>query len=101
MFSEEDIQLARLMDRNKLSESDAKKRINAQMPLATKCEQSHYVIENSGSYQDAEDQANKIMSALFDSNHHWKIRGIMLATAAVFFSGLAWLLNYKYKIFSN
>ena len=36
------------MDRNHLSESDAKKRIKTQMPLEKKAEQSHFVIENSG-----------------------------------------------------
>ncbi|KAG4076425.1 hypothetical protein HA402_005868 [Bradysia odoriphaga] len=98
---EEDLQLTRLMDRNKLSEADAKKRIAAQMPLELKCSQSHFVIENSGSLSDTEQQALKILEVLIDSNHHWKIRGIILATAAVFFSGIAWLLDYKYKIWSQ
>lgn len=48
--SEEDIQLTRLMDRNHLSEADAKKRIKLQMPLEQKCGQSHFVIENSGTF---------------------------------------------------
>lgn len=89
------------MDRNKLSEADAKKRIAAQMPLEEKCNQSHFVIENSGSLSDTKQQALKILEVLIDSNHHWKIRGIILATAAVFFSGIAWLLDYKYKIWSQ
>lgn len=100
-FSEEDLQLARLMDRNKLSEADAKKRIAAQMSLEIKCNQSHFVIENSGSLIDTEQQALKILEVLIDSNHHWKIRGIILTTAAVFISGVAWLLDYKYKIWSQ
>ncbi|XP_063708237.1 dephospho-CoA kinase domain-containing protein [Culicoides brevitarsis] len=94
---EEDIQLTRLMDRNKLSESDAKKRIASQMPLERKCEQSNFVIENSGSTKDAEEQFYKILNILSESNQHWKIRGILLATTALLFSGIAWLLNYKYK----
>uniref|UniRef100_U5EZN6 Dephospho-CoA kinase domain-containing protein n=1 Tax=Corethrella appendiculata TaxID=1370023 RepID=U5EZN6_9DIPT len=99
---EEDIQLTRLMDRNnRLSESDAKKRIKAQMPLEQKCAESHFVIENSGTLQDTEEQTMKIINLLQESNHHWKIRGILLATAAVLFSGIAWILNYKYKIFSS
>lgn len=100
-FSEEDLQLTRLMDRNKLSEADAKKRIASQMPLETKCNQSHFVIENSGSLIDTEQQALQILEVLLESNHHWKIRGIILATAAVFCSGVAWLLDYKYKIWSQ
>lgn len=95
--SEEDIQLTRLMDRSKLSETDAKKRISSQMPLERKCEQSNFVIENSGSTQDAEEQFHKILAVLQESNQHWKVRGIILATTALLFSGIAWILNYKYK----
>lgn len=100
-FSEEDLQLTRLMDRNKLSEADAKKRIASQMSLETKCAQSHFVIENSGTLIDTEEQTMKILLVLLESNHHWKVRGIILASAAVFFSGVAWLLDYKYKIWSE
>jgi len=98
---EEDIQLTRLMDRNGLSEADAKKRIAAQMPIEKKCEQSHFIVDNSSGQVDTEEQVLKILELLLESNHHWKIRGIILATAAVVVSGIAWLLNYKYKIFSD
>lgn len=100
---EEDIQLTRLMDRanGKLSEADAKKRIKAQMPLERKCEQSNFVIENSGSQTDTEEQFYKVLAILQESNQHWKIRGVILAAAAVIFSGLAWLLNHKYRFFGG
>lgn len=101
LCSEEDIQLARLMDRSGLSEADAKKRIAAQMSLEEKCAQSHFIVENSSTQLDTEEQTLKILEVLLESNHHWRIRGIILATAAVFLSGFAWLLNYKYKIFSS
>lgn len=94
---EEDIQLTRLMDRNHLSEADAKKRIKQQMPLEQKCSQSHFVVENSGTPQDTEEQTMKILNILQDSNQHWKIRGVIFATAAILFSSIAWVLNYKYK----
>lgn len=100
-YSEEDIQLSRLMDRNGLSEADAKKRIAVQMPLEEKCEQSHFVIENSSNQSDAEDQTLKILEVLLESNQHWRIRGYILATATVFLSGFAWLLNSKYKFLSD
>lgn len=89
------------MDRNGLSEADAKKRISAQMPVEKKCELSHFIIDNSSGEVDTEMQTLKVLQILLESNHHWKIRGIILATAAVFFSGIAWLLNYKYKIFTD
>lgn len=89
------------MDRSGLSEADAKKRIAAQMPLEKKCAESHFIVENSSTPQDTEDQTLKILDVLLESNHHWRIRGIILATAAVLLSGVAWLFNYKYKIFTS
>uniref|UniRef100_A0A1B0D2B6 Dephospho-CoA kinase domain-containing protein n=1 Tax=Phlebotomus papatasi TaxID=29031 RepID=A0A1B0D2B6_PHLPP len=97
---EEDMQLTRLMDRNRFSEEDAKKRIAAQMPLQQKCEKSHFVIENSGSIRDTQAETLKILEMLQESNHHWKLRGILLTTAAILFSGIAWFLHHRYKIFS-
>lgn len=84
------------MRRNQYSEADAKQRIAAQMPLEEKCKQSHFVIENSGSEADTEAQALRILAVLRQSNQHWRIRGIALATSAVFFALVAWLLHLKY-----
>lgn len=89
------------MDRNGLSEADAKKRIAAQMPLEEKCKQSHFVIENSSSLKDTQEQTLKILEVLLESNHHWRIRSYIFATAAVFVSGVVWLLNHKYKFLSE
>lgn len=89
------------MDRSGLSEADAKKRIAVQMPLEKKCALSDFVVDNSCNNLDTEEQTLKILEVLLESNHHWRIRGIILATAAVFLSGFAWLLNYKYKIISS
>lgn len=101
IFSEEDIQLGRLMERNKLSESDAKKRIQAQMSLDKKCERSHFVIDNSGSLTDTKSQTILIMNMLMESKHHWKMRSVFMATAALLLSGLAWFINRKYKYVGN
>jgi dephospho-CoA kinase len=99
--TEEDIQIARLMDRNNLSLSESKKRIQAQMPIEEKCKMSHFVIENSGSPADMEEQAIQIMNMLLDSNHHWRIRGFIVASAFSILAGLAWFLDRKYKFISN
>lgn len=99
--TEEDIQIARLMDRNNLSLSESKKRIQAQMPIEEKCKMSHFVIENSGSPADMEEQAVKIINMLLESNHHWKLRGFIISSAFSILAGLAWLLNRKYKFLGN
>lgn len=85
------------MDRNSLTETEAKKRIKAQMSLDKKAERSHFVIENSGSERDMEEQALSIIRIIMDSNHHWKLRGIFLTTVFSIVAGVTWLLNKKYK----
>lgn len=84
------------MDRNKFSEADAKQRIASQMSLEEKCKQSHFVVENSGTVRDTEEQVMRILDVLRQSNQHWKLRGIVLATTTVFFGVLTWLLNLKF-----
>ncbi|XP_075213208.1 dephospho-CoA kinase [Lycorma delicatula] len=101
---EEDLQLQRLMERMNMSESRAKKRISAQMSLNTKCEQAHFVIENSGSLDDTREQVVRVVSILKSSRHQWKLRLI----AGLFCSGIVslvvWLGTRSYfhnKIASN
>lgn len=45
-MTEEDIQISRLMDRNNLALTEAKKRIKAHMSLDKKAERSHFGIKN-------------------------------------------------------
>jgi dephospho-CoA kinase len=49
VWCQEDIQLKRLMQRNKLTEAEAQMRINAQMPMSEKIKNANYCIDNSGS----------------------------------------------------
>ena len=47
VYTNEEEQLKRLVERNNLSREEAKKRIDSQWPLKEKCAKSHYVIDNS------------------------------------------------------
>jgi len=47
VYVDETTQIERLMKRNNISETEAKKRINSQMPLIDKCKMSDYTIDNS------------------------------------------------------
>jgi len=58
------------MERDNFSEIDAYQRIKAQMSLAKKCENSHFVVENSASFGETRTQVEKIICALQASNHH-------------------------------
>jgi len=59
--SEEDLQLQQLMERNSMPETNAKKRISAQMSLERKCELALFVVENSGTIQDTQEQVHMCM----------------------------------------
>lgn len=68
------------------------------MSLSQKCSLSHFVIDNSGAIRDTEEEAQKILNLLQESKHHWKLRGILLGTAALILSGVAWVINNRYKV---
>ena len=53
---EEDLQLQRLMEQRHLSERDSKLMIGAQMNMDKKAAMAQFVIENSGSLQDTQEQ---------------------------------------------
>eukprot|EP00823_Brevimastigomonas_motovehiculus_P009278 TRINITY_DN8947_c0_g1_i1.p1 TRINITY_DN8947_c0_g1~~TRINITY_DN8947_c0_g1_i1.p1 ORF type:complete len:282 (+),score=27.13 TRINITY_DN8947_c0_g1_i1:27-872(+) len=53
-----DVQIQRLRDRDGLDQEAAVQRINSQMPLATKCQRSHFVIENNGTIDQLHQKAS-------------------------------------------
>ena len=53
---EEDLQLQRLMEQRHLTERDSKLMIGAQMNMDEKAAMAQFVIENSGSLQDTQEQ---------------------------------------------
>ncbi len=57
----EPVQITRLIQRNGLSEEDARQRIAAQMPLAEKIRRSHFVLWNDGSEAELKNNLKKII----------------------------------------
>jgi dephospho-CoA kinase len=57
-------QLKRLMDRDSLSESAARQRIAAQLPLEEKVRRATYVIWTDGSYVETANQVREIFARL-------------------------------------
>jgi dephospho-CoA kinase len=49
---EPDTELRRLMERDGLSEADARRRIDAQWPLADKVARADYVIRTDGTFEE-------------------------------------------------
>lgn len=96
LYSEEDLQLQRLMERSGLSEVKAKYRIDAQMSLESKCEKADFVVENSGSTDDTREQVLRILENLRASKHHWKIRFIVGILSAGLLSFIALIAHYSF-----
>lgn len=57
----EEIQLKRLMERNELTEEEARARISSQLPLLEKEKEADAVIYNSGSIKETKMQLEKIL----------------------------------------
>ena len=61
-----DMQLQRLMERNKLSKEDAEKRIAAQLPIDQKVKKATYVINNDGTFEQTDAQVDALIATLKD-----------------------------------
>jgi dephospho-CoA kinase len=64
VYCEPEIQLARLMDRNRLSREDALSRINAQMPTAEKLKYADYALDTSRGFEDTRRQVRAFYEEL-------------------------------------
>uniref|UniRef100_A0A0B6Y9W5 Dephospho-CoA kinase domain-containing protein n=1 Tax=Arion vulgaris TaxID=1028688 RepID=A0A0B6Y9W5_9EUPU len=84
VFCHEEQQLNRLMERNSLSMDDAKARIKTQIPLPEKCKLATYVIDNSGSIEEAGEQVKAVYVKIQASSKHLFCRiGLLILIAAV------------------
>lgn len=61
VYVDEEIQLTRLMNRNNLSEKDARARIASQMPLKEKRALADAVVNNNGDFEETKNQVRSIL----------------------------------------
>ena len=59
-----DMQLQRMMERNKLSKEDAERRLAAQLPIDQKVKKATYVIDNSGTFEQTDAQIAALIEKL-------------------------------------
>ncbi|PRD34370.1 UNVERIFIED_CONTAM: dcakd [Trichonephila clavipes] len=76
-------QLERLLARDKMSESEALARINAQMPLSHKAKLADFVISNTGDRENTKEQVEALVQQLKKMNTHWKYRFLFLSSVLV------------------
>ena len=69
VFVKEEIQLARLMERDGLSLEEARKALEAQMPLREKLAFADYVVDNNGSLEETQVQVEAVWRELFSLAH--------------------------------
>ena len=62
VYATEEQQLKRLMERDGFSHDHALARIRSQMPLSEKCRYADYVIDNTRSREDTQQQARNIFA---------------------------------------
>ncbi|MDW7738748.1 MAG: dephospho-CoA kinase [Bacillota bacterium] len=63
------IQLDRLQNRDGLCREDAELRLQAQMPLEKKKKYAHFVIDNSGTFQETARQVEEFWNRMIESKH--------------------------------
>jgi dephospho-CoA kinase len=69
VYTTKEKQLERLMQRDGYSEEEARQRINAQIPVEEKCKRATYVIDNSGTLTQLEQECERVKEEIMnDSN---------------------------------
>jgi len=64
VYAEREVQLARLMSRDRFEPAEAERRVASQMPLADKVRYAHYVVDNSGTPDETAAQVRAVHAAL-------------------------------------
>lgn len=62
VYTSQDAQILRVMDRDNLTKEEVINRINAQMPLEDKKDMVNFIIDNGKSYKSTIDQVKEIIS---------------------------------------
>lgn len=64
VYTDEETQLQRLMERDRLSKEEALKRMKAQMPIDEKVKYADYIIENDGTIAELEMKVKRLIDIL-------------------------------------
>lgn len=59
-----DMQIARMMERNRLSREDAERRLNAQLPIEQKVKKATHVIKTDGTFEQTNEQVDALIEKL-------------------------------------
>ncbi|KAJ7190210.1 CoaE-domain-containing protein [Mycena pura] len=74
VYCSSDVQLERLMERDKSTREDALSRLNSQLPIAEKVQHADRVVDNSGSRKDLETHVDALVQSLDrDAGMTWRL----------------------------
>ena len=59
-----ELQLMRLMERNKMSKEDAERRLNAQLPIDQKIKKATHVVRTDGTFEETDEQVADLIKKL-------------------------------------
>ncbi|KAG0707818.1 dephospho-CoA kinase-domain-containing protein [Suillus ampliporus] len=93
VYCSADIQLQRLMKRDKSSREDASARLNSQLPIAQKVEYADIIVDNSGSLQDLEQQVHSCLLKLERmAGWSWRLKWVFPPFALI---SALWTLGWR------
>jgi len=90
----EELQLKRIVERDAMSEEDARSRMRAQMSTEEKCKRANYVIHNDGHVQETRRQTVLIYEELRSLKTHWVVRCVIGAICAAWIVLIVLLLTF-------
>jgi len=93
----EEVQLERLLARSGEPEEDCRRRIQSQMPLATKLQHANVVVENSGGRAATAEQVRCVLSVLRTSRAHWRVRAVLVLLVGGVLTLLTWLVMRRWS----
>jgi dephospho-CoA kinase len=64
VYATRELQIQRLVARDGISRQEAVSRIDTQLPLESKASAAHYIINNTGSVEETEEQATRFYQAI-------------------------------------
>jgi dephospho-CoA kinase len=64
VFATRELQIQRLMARDGISRQEAMRRIDTQLPLEEKASTAHFIINNTGSVEETEEQVTRFYQAI-------------------------------------
>ncbi|EMD38153.1 hypothetical protein CERSUDRAFT_113304 [Gelatoporia subvermispora B] len=93
VYCSPEIQLQRLMKRDRSSRQDASARLTAQLPIAEKVQYGDIVIDNSGTLQDLESQVSGLVTKLNkEAGWWWRVSWLLPPIALI---SAVWILGWR------